>query len=42
MGANWALWLKPSRPDLHAVVVFYGTGEGGDFSSACIVPRAFC
>jgi carboxymethylenebutenolidase len=34
MGASWALWLSPKRPDLHAVVVFYGTGEEADFSKS--------
>ncbi len=33
MGANWALWLSSKRPDLRAVVVFYGTGEE-DFSKS--------
>jgi carboxymethylenebutenolidase len=33
MGANSALWLSSKRPDLHAVVVFYGTGEE-DFSKS--------
>jgi carboxymethylenebutenolidase len=33
MGANSALWLSAKRPDLGAVVVFYGTGEE-DFSKS--------
>jgi carboxymethylenebutenolidase len=33
MGANSALWLSSKRPDLRAVVVFYGTGEE-DFSKS--------
>ncbi len=34
MGAYWAMWLSSKRPDLHAVVVFYGTGEEADFSKS--------
>ena len=33
MGANSGLWLSSKRPALHAVVVFYGTGEE-DFSKS--------
>ena len=33
MGANSALWLSSKKPDLHAVVLFYGTGEE-DFSKS--------
>jgi len=35
MGAAWALWLSTARPeDVGAVVVFYGTYPGLDFSKA--------
>ena len=35
MGASWALWLSTTRPDdVAAVVVFYGTYPGLDFSKA--------
>ena len=33
MGANSALWLSSKRPDLRAIVLFYGTGEE-DFSKS--------
>jgi carboxymethylenebutenolidase len=29
MGASWAVWLAPQRPNVAAVVAFYGASDGG-------------
>lgn len=34
MGANYALDLSVTNPDIHSVVVFYGTGGEGDYGSS--------